>query len=109
MTDSANDELKEMVYRYRLGILPEDVRVTCVPLRKSAYGGWENALSPHQASPGMNMDWFREETEPIKVGDIPVKREMVRLYEILTGPRTLYAGYGPKSKVLLIGKMEEGR
>lgn len=100
--DTVGSELREMVYQYRHGILPGDVKVICVPVRPSAYGGWEIALPPHQTY----LAWTPDEARRIEPGETSVEREKVQLHEILTGPRVLYAGYGPKSRVLLIGKME---
>lgn len=80
-----------LISLYQRNALPEDVKLTFVPIRKTAYGDFE-----------LVRDFLYHPKAPKNIPDVTT--ETVTLQEYIVNGETVFAAYGEQSRNLIIGK-----
>jgi hypothetical protein len=86
-----------MIYAYLQGHLPEDMTVYEIPIERTAYGDYQ-IVSGYPA-------WLQP--PPTDTDAVSVTKENITLEEYHIGEQVVFAGYGPATRTLMIGKERE--
>ena len=81
-------ELEKLVFLHRANRLPEEVELVYVSVKRTAYGDWQIAEMYTVSQELMGMEY----------------EEHIKIERYRFGNQNLFAGYGEKTKTLVIGK-----
>jgi hypothetical protein len=92
LPDDKLTNLERLVFKWRIGRLPQDVKLIYIPMRKTDYGDWQIA------------ETYAAYVEPTAEYEQPGNVEHIKIEHLRFGTWEVFAGYGEKTQTLVIGR-----